>query len=146
MVLLSLRVAMETGIVAALAYWGAQTPSSTGIKVLLGIAAPLLGFGIWGTVDFHQAGRHAERLRLIEELAISLLAAAAVYTTGQVAAAVGLAAVSIAYHALVYAFGAALLKREPVRPPQSPESSISTGDDRSARPSERQQRLGPWSS
>ena len=111
--MLILRVTMETGIVAALAYWGAHTPSSTGIKVLFGIAAPLIGFGIWGAVDFHQAGRHAEHLRLVEELVISLLAAAALCATGEQLAGVALGALSIVYHTLVYATGATLLKHEP---------------------------------
>jgi hypothetical protein len=41
------------------------------------LGAPLVGFGFWGAVDFHQAGRFAEPLRLIQELAISALAAVA---------------------------------------------------------------------
>lgn len=113
MVTLILRVTMEIGIVAAFAYWGAHTPSSDGLKVLLGVGAPVIGFGVWGAVDFRDAGRHAEQLRLTEELAISLLAATALYITGEHAAGVALGALSIIYHALVYATGATLLKHGP---------------------------------
>jgi hypothetical protein len=113
LILLLLRVTMETGIVTALAYWGAHSASTTPAKAAYGIGAPAIGFGIWGTVDFHNAGRHSEQLRLIEELAISLAAAAALYTADQPAAGIGLAVLSLAYHALVYATGATLLEHQP---------------------------------
>lgn len=103
---------MEAGIVAAFAYWGAHTSSSPWLEILAGITAPLVGFGVWGAIDFHQARKHAESLRLIEELVISLLAAAALYTAGQHVAGAALGALSIAYHVLVYATGATLLERE----------------------------------
>ena len=65
---LALRALMEFGVVGAFAFWGYQTGEQFWIKILLGIAAPLIGFGIWGAVDFHQAGRFSEPLRLVEEL------------------------------------------------------------------------------
>jgi Protein of unknown function (DUF2568) len=111
-VTLILRVTMEVGIVAALASWGAHTPESTWASIALGLAAPVVGFGIWGAVDFHQAGRYAEPLRLAEELVISLLAAAALYSTGQHTLGVALAILSVAYHTLVYATGARLLDHD----------------------------------
>jgi hypothetical protein len=49
----------------------------------LSIAARLLGLGFWSAVDFRQAGRMAEPLRLIQELVISGLAAVALYAAGQ---------------------------------------------------------------
>ena len=52
---LALRVLMETGIVVALAYWGVHTGDSTAAKILLGVGAPVLGFGFWGAVDFRWA-------------------------------------------------------------------------------------------
>ncbi len=109
---LALRVLLETGIVAALAYWGYQTGGSTTGKVLLAVGAPVVGFGIWGAVDFRQAGRLAEPLRLAEELVISGLAAAALYTAGEHALGWALAGLSLVYHALVYANGQRLLKVE----------------------------------
>jgi hypothetical protein len=107
---LALRAFMEMGIVLALAYWGYQTGNNTGTKILFGIIAPLIGFGIWGAVDFHQAGSMAETLRLIEELIISGLAALALYVTGQHAFGWTLGLLSIVYHALVYISGEHLLK------------------------------------
>ena len=116
-VLLVLRIAMEGAVVAALTYWGVQTGDSLGAKLLLGIGAPILGFGFWGAVDFHQAGRFAEPLRLVQVLAVSLLAAVAVYDAGQRVLGVALATLTIAYHVLVYASGGRLLNAtEPGQP------------------------------
>jgi len=102
---------METGIVVALAYWGYQTGSGAIEKIGLAIGAPLLGFGFWGLVDFRQAGRAAEPLRLVQELAVSGLAALALWSAGQPLLGLLLALVSIVYHGLVYATGGRLLKR-----------------------------------
>jgi hypothetical protein len=107
---LILRVTMECGVVAALAWWGVHTGGSTGMKVVYGIGAPAVGFGFWGAVDFHQLGRLGEPVRLIQELAISGLAAVAWYTAGQHELGIALAALSLVYHALVYATGSRLLK------------------------------------
>ncbi len=112
---LSLRVLMEAGVVAAFAYWGVHTGSNVGTKVLYGIAAPAIGFGFWGAVDFHQAGRYAEPVRLIQELSISGLASVACYSAGRHRLGIALALLSIVYHALVYASGTRLLKAAPGR-------------------------------
>ncbi len=109
-VTLALRVAMEVGLVGALAYWGAHTGTSTTSSVLLALAAPAVGFGIWGALDFRFAGRYAEALRLAEELVLSGLAAAALYAAGRHVLGLGLAALSVVYHLLVYATGGRLLK------------------------------------
>jgi hypothetical protein len=112
-VTLALRVTMEAAIVAALAMWGYHAgPDAVG-KLVLALAAPAIGFGLWGTVDFRQAGRFAEALRLVQELVISGLAAAAWYAAGQHAAGTALAIVSLAYHGLVYLDGGRLLKTTP---------------------------------
>jgi Protein of unknown function (DUF2568) len=108
--LLVLRVAIEVGIVAALAYWGFEHGNGTTESVMLAIAAPAVGFGIWGGIDFHQAGRLAEPMRLVEELVISAVAVVAVWRAGAPAFAIALAAGSIVYHAAVYAAGERLLK------------------------------------
>ena len=107
---LGLRAIMEMGIVLAFAFWGFQTGDSTITKILLAIGAPLLGFGFWGVVDFHQAGRLAEPLRLTEELIISGLASIALYVAGQHALGLALVTISILYHILVYMLGGQLLK------------------------------------
>jgi Protein of unknown function (DUF2568) len=105
-----LRALMEAGIVGAFAYWGYQAGAGTGMKILLAISAPAVGFGFWGAVDFHQAGRLAEPLRLLQELAISGLAAAALYAAGQHLLGGVLGLVSVVCHALVYLQGGRLLK------------------------------------
>ena len=115
---LILRVTMEIGIVAGLCLWGVHTADTTPTKIALGAGAPLVGFGIWGAVDFHQAGHLAEPLRLIEELVISLTAALALTAAGAPTAGIALAALSISYHVVVYATGQTLLEQETTRPRQ----------------------------
>jgi hypothetical protein len=78
---------------------------------VLGVGAPVIGFGLWGAVDFRWARRLAEPLRLVQELAVSGLAALGLYAAGREVLGVALAALSVGYHALVYASGARLLKR-----------------------------------
>ena len=113
---LALRAVMELGIVLAFAYWGFQTGGSTGTKILLAVGAPIIGFGFWGVVDFHQAGRLSEPLRLVEELVISGLAAAALYIAGQQTLGLALGMLSIIYHASMVLSGEHLLKH-PVNQP-----------------------------
>lgn len=110
---LALRVTMEAAIIAALAMWGYHVGPHTVGKLVLALAAPAIGFGVWGAVDFRQAGRFAEALRLAEELAVSGLAALAWYAAGQHAPGAALAIVSLAYHGLVYLGGGRLLKTPP---------------------------------
>ncbi len=118
---LVLRILMELGIVGGLAWWGVATGDSTASKVVLGVGAPVVGFGLWGAIDFHQAGHFAEPLRLAEELVISFLAAAAWYAAGRQIAGVALAAVSLVFHASVYASGQRLLKtNHPSSQPNAP--------------------------
>ena len=113
---LVLRVLMEAGIVGAFAYWGYRAGAGAGMKILLAAGAPALGFGFWGAVDFRQAGRLAEPLRLVQELAISGLAAAAVYAAGQHVLGWVLGLLSAAYYALVYLQGGRLLKHRSIPP------------------------------
>jgi hypothetical protein len=108
---LTLRGLMEAGIIAALGFWGLHTGSTPVLKALLGIGAPLLGFGFWGLVDFHQAGSLAEPLRLAQELIITGLAVIALYQTNQPGFGLALAVVFIVQHALVYGTGGSLLKK-----------------------------------
>jgi hypothetical protein len=134
--ILVLRALMEAGIVAGFAWWGYRAGAGTGMKILLAVGAPALGFGFWGVVDFHQAGRLAEPLRLLQELAISALAAVAVYATGQHFLGWALGLLSVAYHALVYLQGGRLLKHQssppaPATPaPDAPAVLIRPGPDR----------------
>lgn len=106
-----IRALMELGIVIGLGYWGFMTGHNLGLKLLLGIGVPLIGFGFWGLVDFRRAGLLDEPLRLIQELVISALAALALYVTGARAWGWMLALVSIIHHMLVYLLGGTLIKR-----------------------------------
>ena len=108
---LALRSIMELGIVIGLGYWGYQTGESDISRILLCTGAPLIGFGFWGAVDFHQLGRVAEPLRLIQELVISGLAALALYTAGAHVPGWMLALISVIHHLLVYLLGDRLLKQ-----------------------------------
>ena len=110
LVTLVLRVLMETWVVAGFAWWGYRIGHTPPSSVLLAIAAPVIGFGIWGAVDFHQLGRAAEPLRLVEELVLSGLAVVGLFVVGQHVLAVGLAVLSVVYHVLVYAQGSRLLE------------------------------------
>lgn len=105
-----LRAIMELGIVIGFAYWGFHFGNTTGTKSLLGIGLPIIGFGIWGVIDFHQFGKIAEPLRLAEELIISGLAALAFFTAGQHIIGIILAVISILHHCFVYITGEKLLK------------------------------------
>jgi hypothetical protein len=102
-------VLVETAVIAALANWGIHTGDRSAAKIMLGIGAPAAGFGLWGAVDSHRS-RLAEPLRLIEELVISGLAAVARYAAGLHVLGFALAALSVVYHALVYATGERLPK------------------------------------
>ncbi len=110
LLILAMRAVMETGIVVGLAYWGWQTGSGALTKIGLALGAPLVGFGFWGLVDFHSAGRAAEALRLVQELLVSGLAAVALWSVGQPAPGFLLGLLSIFYHLFVYATGDRLLK------------------------------------
>jgi hypothetical protein len=105
-----LRAVMELGIVVALGYWGYKTGESTTAKILLSVGAPLIGFGIWGLVDFRNAGSFAEPLRLMEELIISGLAALAWYVAGAQSMGWMLGIIAIVHHVLVYLLRDRLIK------------------------------------
>lgn len=110
---LGLRGLMEVGIVCGFGYWGYHAGSTFAGKAALAVAAPVIGFGIWGLVDFRQAGAMGEALRLVEELVISGLAALAVYTAGAHILGWLLGGISLVHHALVYVLHGRLIKRAP---------------------------------
>ena len=107
---LVLRNIMEVGIILAFGYWGYYIGGQKYSKILLCVGAPVVGFGFWGLVDFHQFGRVAEALRLSQELVISGLAAIALYATGAHLLGWALGILSIIHHILVYIHGGRLLK------------------------------------
>lgn len=106
----ALRGVLEAGIVAACAYWGYIVAPTMPLRVLLAVLAPLLAFGFWGAVDFRFAGRRAEPLRLAQELLVTLLASAALHSTGHDVFAGLLLLASLVHHALIYLNGQRLLK------------------------------------
>ncbi len=104
------RGVMESGIVAAFAYWGYRRGNGAVSRTLLAVGTPTVAFGVWGAVDFRQLGRFAEPARLVEELTISGSAVAALCAARQRSLAVVLGAASVIHHTLVYATGERLLK------------------------------------
>jgi Protein of unknown function (DUF2568) len=107
---LALRGLMEFGIITAFGYWGYYIGNSMMVKILLCVSVPLVSFGFWGLVDFHQFGEIAESLRLIQELLITGLAACALFSTGAFAYGWILVVVSVIHHTLVYLLGDKLIK------------------------------------
>lgn len=107
---LTLRAVLEFGIVLAFGFWGYNLGNNEGSKLFLLLLFPIVGFGIWGAIDFHQLEKNAELYRLIEELLISFIASYGLYTIGQTVLAVSLAVLTIIYHILVYSFGERLLQ------------------------------------
>jgi Protein of unknown function (DUF2568) len=114
--LLVARALLEAGVVAGLAWSGYRAGGGGVLGVVLAVLVPAVGFGLWGIVDFRDAGRLAEPLRLAEELLISGLAALGVAATGHPAWAWALFGFSLGYHVLVYAAGERLLAPRPARP------------------------------
>jgi hypothetical protein len=107
---LGLRGTMELGIVIGLGYWGWYMGNSNLYKLLLCTGTPLIGFGFWGLVDFHNFRNYSEFLRLVQELLISGLVAFLLYNIGKHFFGLVLGFISILYHSLVYISGDRLLK------------------------------------
>lgn len=107
---IGLRAFMELGILLGLGYWGFHTGDSTFLKFLLGIGAPVTGFGFWGLVDFHNSGKYSEWYRLMQELVVTGLAAILLFNAGKQLFGLILAFLSVIHHALVYILGERLLK------------------------------------
>lgn len=107
---LALRGLMELGIIVALASWGYHTGQTPAQRALLGIGAPVLVFSFWTFFDFRHAVPNPEPYRLVQELVLSGLAAAAWYASGQRTLGWTLAIVSIVHHALLYLLGGKLIK------------------------------------
>jgi len=106
-----LRALMELGVVGGFAVWGYSIATGFWLRILLALIAPALGFGVWGLVDFRNAGVLAETLRLVEELLISGLAALAFHVAGYQVLGWSLAVLSIIHHCLVYLTGRRLLEK-----------------------------------
>ncbi len=106
-----LRALVEIGLATGLGYWGWHTGTDTWQSWGLAVAAPAVGFGIWGAVDFHQLGRYAEPARLLEEVGLAGLTVIALAAAGRPGPATAFAGISLAHYVLVYAVGNRLLDR-----------------------------------
>ena len=99
---LTVAFLLELCALAALAYWGVQTGSSTILKVFLGVGTPLLAALIWGRF---MAPTSKTRLRgtayLLLKVAIFGVAAVALAIVGQVTLAILFAVASIVNHVLL---------------------------------------------
>ena len=108
---IGLRGAMEAAFVAALAAAGYAIGTSTAARMTLAAVLPLVGFGIWGVIDFHQVPRFGESLRLGEELLLVGAAASACFERGPAALAWVLIALTAVHHTLRLTTGRPLLGR-----------------------------------
>jgi len=99
---LGIAFLLELCALAALAYWGFQTGSSTVLKLILGFAAPVLTAVIWGRF---MAPTSKTRLRGMSYLLVKILifgiAAIALAAAGQVTLAILFAAISIVNQVLL---------------------------------------------
>jgi vacuolar-type H+-ATPase subunit I/STV1 len=108
----ALRGIMETGIVLGLAFWGYHMGETVPLKIVFMILAPVIGFGFWGLVDFHQLGRNAEYFRLTQELLICGLVTYLIYISELHLLAWIFGILSVVYHLLVYISGDRILKEK----------------------------------
>jgi hypothetical protein len=109
---LLLRAILEISIIMALAFWGYSTGNNILSRIIFLVLFTMVGFGIWGAIDFHQFSKYAEYFRLIQELMISLVAAWGLYVSGEVTFSWFLVILTIIYHLLVYLSGEKLLKND----------------------------------
>ena len=74
---------MELGIIVGLATWGYHAGQTLALKLLLAIGAPLVIFSFWSLFDFRGVVPNPEPYRLLQELALSGLAAIAWIAAGR---------------------------------------------------------------
>ena len=99
---LALKLVLELGMLAALAYWGAQAGGSAAVDVLLAVAAPLAAAVVWG---LYAAPRSPRRLALGPRVVLE----SCVFAVAAVALAVAGAPVLAAIFAVLVAVDTALL-------------------------------------
>jgi hypothetical protein len=103
---LALRFLLELCALAALGYWGFKTGTSLIAKIGLGLGAPLLGAIVWGMFVSPRATVPVPSfLRLVIELGVFGLAAAALYSAGRPNLAWVLALAYVINRALMYVWG-----------------------------------------
>lgn len=103
---LGLRFLLELCMLAALAYWGVQTGRGIAMKVGLGIGAPLIAAILWGLFEAPNSSMRLQGApRLILEVAIFAVAAAALYAAKQPGLALAFALVVVANRVLMQIWG-----------------------------------------
>jgi hypothetical protein len=103
---LVLRFALELAAIAALIRWGLDAGASTATEILLAVAAAGLFIAVWGRwIAPKAANRLQDPARLIAELAIFAVAAAALAIGGHTALAIGFAILVAANELLLLAWG-----------------------------------------
>jgi len=81
---LIIRFLLELGSLAIFGYWGFKTGNSPALKFLLGLGAPLLFAGMWGTFLAPKAPlRLSQPWVLLLELLLFGLAGWALYSAGK---------------------------------------------------------------
>ena len=94
---LALRFLLEFAALAAVAIWGAHTGSTTVVRIVLAVAAPLAVAVVWGIWLAPRARRRlADPARMVVELVILVLAVAALAASGYPLLAAGFALVALA--------------------------------------------------
>lgn len=102
---IAIRFLLELAALAAYAYWGAHTGKSMLPKLALGIGAPLLAAVVWGTFVAPNASLPVSvPIRLLLELAVFGLAAAALYAAGKKTLALAFVVTALVNMALMYAW------------------------------------------
>jgi len=98
----TLAFLLELAMIASLGYWGYQSNDNVLLKWLLAIGLPLIAIVIWA---LYFAPKAARRLSIVPgallSLGLFLLAALALYSTNQPAAAMVMAALAILNRILV---------------------------------------------
>jgi hypothetical protein len=100
----ALRFLLELCMLAAFAYWGANTTDSTAAHILLAISAPLAAATIWGIWCAPRSQRRLPpRRRIPLELALFALAALALVAAGATTLAIVFAVIAALNTALLHA-------------------------------------------
>ena len=93
---LGLAFVLELALLGALAYWGFQLDTTTAVRWLVGIGAPVALAVGWGLVAAPQARRRLPPSQLIVfKLVVFALGAALLYSTGQHGLAIALGALAL---------------------------------------------------
>jgi Protein of unknown function (DUF2568) len=103
---LALAFLLELAMLAAFAYWGFQSGSSTLLKIFMGIGIPLLVIVIWGIFMAPNSARHLQGGAYLALKAVLFgLAVMALMAAGRTTLGVVFAVVVVINTILVYVWG-----------------------------------------